>query len=163
MLSPNYFLFGMISTLVQYQCYYWRVCRQHNRVSKITHKASWKCIQSHTKKTLYLADLPYSGMSGFSSVLSINGIFTEEEIDFVIFWIVAFWYQVSTNKSRVCGDNAIEHVNIMSAEWFTFLRWMSCEFISQKSTLASNGKDTLIRYIIINIWQVFTFLLPKDT
>lgn len=78
------------------------VYRHKNAVSKITRKVSCKYIQSHAKKSsFYLADLPYSGMSGFSSVLSIDCIFTEEEIDFVIFWIVALWYQVSTNKSRI--------------------------------------------------------------
>lgn len=67
---------------------------------------------STKKSSFYLADLPYSGMSGFSSVLSINCIFTEEEIDFVIFWIVTLWYQVSTDKSGIWEENTIVHVTI---------------------------------------------------
>lgn len=60
-------------------------------------------------------------MSGFSSVLSINCIFTEEEIDFVILWIVALWYQVSTDKSGIWEDNAIVHVTIPRTGSFLFL------------------------------------------
>lgn len=72
-------------------------------------------------------------MSGFSSVLSIDCIFTEEEIDLVIFWIVALWYQVSTDKSRIWEDNAIAYVTNPRIESLAFVIEKNCEFACQES------------------------------
>lgn len=89
-------------------------------------------------------------MSGFPSVLSINCIFTEEEIDFVIFWIVTLWYQVSTNESRIWENNAIVHVITQWIESLAFLIEISCDFAPQESIFAPNGEYIYVRYIVIH-------------
>lgn len=40
-------------------------------------------------------------MCGLSSVLAIHRVLFEEQVDFVIFWIVALWDQMNTHKPGI--------------------------------------------------------------
>lgn len=83
---------------------------------------------------VYLTDLSYSGMRGFSRMLPIDCIFSEEKIYLVIFWIVTFRDQMSSNKPGICKGNA-KHiasgvftqaltVGFLNLWWWSFSQWL---------------------------------------
>lgn len=51
----------------------------------------------------YFAELPDASVCGLPSVLSVYGVLFEEQVDFVIFWVVALWNLMNAHKPGICN------------------------------------------------------------
>lgn len=50
----------------------------------------------------YFTQLSDSGMCGFASLLSVNGVLSEEHVDLVIFSVIALRNEVDAYEPRLC-------------------------------------------------------------
>lgn len=57
-------------------------------------------------------------MCGFADLLSINSILSEEQIDLVIFRVVALWDEMHADESGIWKDNK-QHINTKEYKYIT--------------------------------------------
>lgn len=58
----------------------------------------------------YFAELSDASVCGLPSMLSIYSVLFEEQVDFVIFWVVALWNQMNTHKPGICNTQKDTHI-----------------------------------------------------
>ena len=51
----------------------------------------------------YFAELSDASMCGLPGVFSIHSVLFEEQVDFVIFWVVTLWDLMNANKPGICN------------------------------------------------------------
>lgn len=54
----------------------------------------------------YFTELSDASMRGLPNVLSIHGILSEEQVDFIILWVVTLWDLMNPYKPGVCSTEA---------------------------------------------------------
>lgn len=67
------------------------------------------CVQ------MYFAELSDACVCGFPDMFSIYCIFSEEQVDFIIFWVVIFWNQMNSYEPGIYNTKSHK-----KKDWFLF-------------------------------------------
>lgn len=65
----------------------------------------------------HLAELSNASICGLSGMFSFHCILSEEQVDFVIFWIFIFWDEMHAQKSRFCKNTVWDIVDRISLNY----------------------------------------------